>query len=363
MSILKLLRREKENSDKLAEANYTYEFCPKCDANLTMQKGYDNALPYWICLGCGELLTNPEIPENESGITWICDKCGAMLNIQENFTEAVDAWACTVCGYENKIDASEIYFSEDEFRASLLDVYRGMSDEAVMEILSYEEVGPIDGREDITLIKDSKGKLFVKKVLTTYEISIYEFLRDNPVQNMPRIYGVYEGTNCLIVIEEYIQGKTIAALLDENVFVAAKAIKIAYDVTLILQRLHSLSTPMIHRDVKPSNVMLDENAQVFLLDVDVAKWYRPEEVEDTKLLGTRYFAAPEQAGYGFSASTEKSDVYAVGMLLNVMLTGKLPKNEKAAEPMWSVIERCISLEQTERYTDVELLDALDSIMR
>lgn len=48
--------------------------------------------------------------------------------------------------------------------------------------------------------------------------------------------------------------------------------------------------------------------------------------KDTRLLGTLYFAAPEQFGYGFSASTIKADIYAVGILLNMMLTENCPKN-------------------------------------
>lgn len=55
--------------------------------------------------------------------------------------------------------------------------------------------------------------------------------------------------------------------------------------------------------------------------------------KDTRLLGTLYFAAPEQFGYGFSASTIKADIYAVGILLNMMLTGKLPKEEKEVGEM------------------------------
>ena len=51
--------------------------------------------------------------------------------------------------------------------------------------------------------------------------------------------------------------------------------------------------------------------------------------KDTRLLGTLYFAAPEQFGYGFSASTIKADIYAVGILLNMMLTGKLPKESRS----------------------------------
>ncbi len=51
-----------------------------------------------------------------------------------------------------------------------------------------------------------------------------------------------------------------------------------------------------------------------LLDMNVAKWYDSEEKEDTRLLGTKDYAAPEQVGYGMKASSNKTDIYAVGIL-------------------------------------------------
>lgn len=81
--------------------------------------------------------------------------------------------------------------------------------------------------------------------------------------------------------------------------------------------------------------------------------------KDTRLLGTLYFAAPEQFGYGFSASTIKADIYAVGILLNMMLTGKLPKEEKATGEIWKIIEKCIRLNPEERYSDDELITVLN----
>ena len=92
--------------------------------------------------------------------------------------------------------------------------------------------------------------------------------------------------------------------------------------------------------------------------MNVAKWFDPEQVDDTRYMGTQYYAAPEQVGYGFSASSAKSDIYAVGMLLNVMLTGHFPKEEKASGKIWDVIERCIRLDADERYNAAELAAAL-----
>ena len=85
--------------------------------------------------------------------------------------------------------------------------------------------------------------------------------------------------------------------------------------------------------------------------------------EDTRLLGTMYYAAPEQFGYGMSASSEKTDIYAVGVLLNVMLTGKIPKEEPVKGELWSVVERCICLEAKNRYTASELIEVLNGYLR
>ncbi len=97
--------------------------------------------------------------------------------------------------------------------------------------------------------------------------------------------------------------------------------------------------------------------------MNAAKWYKPGEKDDTRYMGTRSYAAPEQAGYGLWASSEKTDMYGVGMLLNVMLTGRFPKEERAKGLVWEVIERCISLNAQDRYTARELLAALNGIER
>ena len=83
--------------------------------------------------------------------------------------------------------------------------------------------------------------------------------------------------------------------------------------------------------------------------------------DDTRHMGTENYAAPEQVGYGLSASSEKSDIYAVGMLLNVMLTGKFPKEQRPDDDIWGVIERCISLEAKDRYTAKELINKLENM--
>ncbi len=334
-----------------------YEYCPRCDANLTLQKGYRSDLPFWKCRGCGEMLINPN-NEMESSIVWICDGCGAILNLQKGFREDCGEWICTECGTSNPISDLEIFRSEEEYEAFLKDPYQGLTDEDLMELLQYEDLENVDGRDDVILIRQrDTGKLCVKKLLTTYNKSVYEFLTGHPIKGMPRILGVYEGTNGLVVLEEYVAGHT----LEGRTFTEKETIHIIMELCTILEKLHSLPKAMIHRDVKPSNVMLDEAGAVWLLDVNVAKWHDPAQRDDTRYLGTQYYAAPEQVGYGFESSSPKSDVYAVGILMNVMLTGKFPKEEKAPGKIWSLIERCISLEAERRFSAKELREALEKI--
>ena len=359
----KITNRKQSISQYSDKQSLIHEFCPRCEANITLQKGYSNELPYWICKGCGEMLINPEV-EAESGIAWVCDNCGEMLNIQDGFSEDCGEWQCTVCGFTNSIDASEVYSTDDEYQADLKNPYKGLSDEQVLELSLYQDKEYINGRSDIILVKDrDTDELYIKKLLTTYDRTVYEYLKSNPINHMPRIIGLYEGSNSLIVIEEYLKGRTVEDILNDEVLDEIQAIAIARDICQILDELHHLQKPIIHRDIKPSNIMICDDGEVYLLDINVAKWYDPEKNDDTRYLGTQYYAAPEQVGFGLSASSAKSDIYAVGMLMNVMLTGHFPKEERAKGRVWDVIEKCISLDADNRYTAKELIGQLDILMR
>ncbi|GEM_PF-468171 len=339
----------------------TYEFCPRCDANLTLQRGFDPRLPYWVCLSCGEMLINPSI-NAEDDIAWICDKCEALLNTQKGFDTNNGIWKCLKCGYENIINESEIYSSQDEYLRHLKDPYRGISDEDMLKLSRYREEKVVDNRDDVVLVKDVEtGKLYIKKLLASYDKSIYKYLMDNPVDNVPKIVAIFEGASNLVIIEEYVEGTTVDEILSSGVIPTERAIYITKGICGILNELHSLPTPIIHRDIKPSNIMLTENDEVYLLDINIAKWYAPEESDDTRHMGTVNYAAPEQAGFSLTASSPKTDIYAVGMLLNMMLTGCFPKEKKAEGPIWRVIKHCINLDAKKRYSATELIKELNDI--
>ena len=286
------------------------------------------------------------------------------MNEQPGFSEDCGEWKCTQCGFVNKIDVSELYASEEEFQADKRNPYRGLSDADALELSMYQEEEAIEGKDNIILVRHREnGKRYIKKLLTIYNKSVYAYLMEHPIERMPRIISIFESSNCLIVIEEFIIGQNLEHILEKGPLPEDKAIIVALYICDILNELHNLPTPIIHRDVKPSNIIITIDSEVNLLDMNVAKWYDPEKTDDTKYMGTQYYAAPEQVGYGLTASSAKADIYAMGMLLNVMVTGCFPKEKRATGELWNIIERCISLNAEDRYTAQELHEALEGIMR
>ena len=118
--------------------------------------------------------------------------------------------------------------------------------------------------------------------------------------------------------------------------------------------LHSIGA--VHRDVKPENIILRGDNAV-LIDFDAARFHKPENSADTQILGTTGFAAPEQ--YGLSQSDIRTDIYALGVLINVMLTGEHPSRHLAKGRMGRIVDRCTQVNPQRRYKNVlRLMEAL-----
>lgn len=92
---------------------------------------------------------------------------------------------------------------------------------------------------------------------------------------------------------------------------------------------------------------------MILIDFDASREFDAGKPEDTVLLGTREYAAPEQ--YGFGQSDARSDIYALGVLLNKMLTSTYPRYERPAESLGEIITRCTALLPEQRCASVEEL--------
>lgn len=190
---------------------------------------------------------------------------------------------------------------------------------------------------------------------------LYEQLKEIKHPNLPYIYQVLYYKNDTYIIEEYIEGKNLKEEIEErkrenSVFTEEETYNIVNQLCLGLMELHSQNPPIIHRDIKPENIIRKPDNTIKLIDFDIAREYKEAKEKDTQLFGTEEYASPEHFGYG--QTSEKSDIYSIGVLLHEMLTGKrlLADHNSAYEGRFqTIIEKCIEIDPKKRYQTVEEL--------
>lgn len=183
---------------------------------------------------------------------------------------------------------------------------------------------------------------------------VYRKLLGISCPNLPQIMEAAESGGMVAVLEEYIQGDSIAFLLEGALFTPAEAREITLQLCNALWVLHAMGA--VHRDIKPENVII-RGSEVVLIDFDASRIFKSESSTDTQILGTTGYAAPEQ--YGISQTDERSDIYSVGVLLNIMLTGKHPSKELAGGRLGHIIQKCTMVNPKKRYKNVlHLMEAL-----
>ena len=207
----------------------------------------------------------------------------------------------------------------------------------------YREIEPIGASDKVMLVRHSEtGQLCVKKTLHRYNRDLYQFLKDNCFDGIPQIYECVQDGDAIIVVEEYISGITLRRYLTENGSMPEKKAKrIVGEICDILRNLHETSFPIVCRDLKPENIILDGKDKPVIIDFDSAKFIR-KETSDTVLLGTPGYAAPEQ--FGFAASDERTDIYAMGVILNELLTGSMPQERVAQGRLGKLVRKSTSLD-------------------
>lgn len=183
---------------------------------------------------------------------------------------------------------------------------------------------------------------------------VYRKLLGISCPNLPQIMETAERDGMVAVLEEYIQGDSLAYLLEGALFSHAEARKITMQLCNALWVLHKLGA--VHRDIKPENVMI-RGSEAILIDFDASRIFKSDTNQDTQILGTTGYAAPEQ--YGIAQTDERADIYSLGVLLNVMLTGKHPSKELANGRLGRIVQKCTMVNPEKRYKSVlYLMEAL-----
>ncbi|MGL4335810.1 MAG: serine/threonine-protein kinase [Turicibacter sp.] len=218
-------------------------------------------------------------------------------------------------------------------------------------------------KSEIILVQNSlNGKIYIKKILKSYNLDVYHKLTQISTKHIPKIYELFEEKDTLIMIEEFINGRTLEEIMAEDGILSDQQ-AITYILTLcdVLELLHEQQPPIIHRDIKPSNIMISNDNILKLIDFDVSRIYREDVELDTHILGTKGYASPEQ--FGFEQTDGRSDIYSIGILLNVLTKGTNIKTKKDMSVVEVVIDKCTKISADERYQSIqELKGALSNIL-
>ena len=151
----------------------------------------------------------------------------------------------------------------------------------------------------------------------------------------PRIVECYKTGRELVVVSEFIPGKTLDAFVNE----AGPSIELSLSVVPVVcaavAELHkAFDPPVVHRDLKPANIIVSEGPSglsATLIDFGIARRYREGAAADTVRFGTRSYAPPEQ--YGFGQTSVRSDIYALGMIALFCITGEEAHGQPSAESL------------------------------
>ena len=148
--------------------------------------------------------------------------------------------------------------------------------------------------------------------------------------NIVEIYDVDEDEGNFYIVMEYIEGKTLKQMIKRR-----GVLTLPETIDIILQLIDALSVAhdsyIIHRDIKPQNIMIKENGLVKITDFGIAMALNSAQLTQTNsVMGSVHYLPPEQAsGKG---STIRSDIYSLGIMMFEMLTGKVPfKGDSAVE--------------------------------
>ncbi|MFR4748374.1 MAG: serine/threonine protein kinase [Lachnospira eligens] len=226
----------------------------------------------------------------------------------------------------------------------------------------YRELTVLDEKKNIVLVQDRRNsELCVKKTLDIYSRDVYEQLASVRIEGVPAVKECVADDGKLIVVEEYVQGRSLKQVLDEHGLLnEEQAYEIAVQLVDILVRLHQLEPAIVHRDIKPSNIIIEKNGHVNLIDFNAARHVNADKNEDTRMLGTVYFAAPEQ--FGFGQSDERTDIYGLGATINYIMTGDKPGAGIAECRFSDILKKCLMVDAKDRYQSAaELRGVLDML--
>lgn len=142
--------------------------------------------------------------------------------------------------------------------------------------------------------------------------------------NIVNVHDVGTENNINFIVMEYIKGKTLKQVIKEDIKLSAdRTLEISLQIAKALECAHKNN--IIHRDIKPDNILITEDNLVKVMDFGIAKVLDSQTVTNSnKVIGTAHYFSPEQAKGNFVDG--RTDIYSLGIVMYEMVTGKVPYN-------------------------------------
>ena len=171
--------------------------------------------------------------------------------------------------------------------------------------------------------------------------------------NIVKVYDVSYGDKLQYIVMEYVEGITLKEYIEQQGVISWK--ETVHFTTQILRALqHAHDKGIVHRDIKPQNIMLLENGTIKVTDFGIARFSRSETrtMTDTAI-GSVHYISPEQARGDIT--DDKSDIYSVGVVMYEMLTGQPPEIRLYNGRLKRLIVKCTQTIPDNRYQNVKEL--------
>jgi serine/threonine protein kinase len=193
----------------------------------------------------------------------------------------------------------------------------------VYKVSDRSQQGKVLAVKELRPIKLTQGKAHEALIQFQTEARILKRL-SHP--NLPKVYDYFSLKGAHYIVMEYIRGKTLDQILESR---QGKPVDERMALSWALQicrAIHFLSVqkprPIVFRDLKPSNIMIDRCGRIKLIDFGIARFFKDDQSEDTYVYGTPGYAAPEQ--YGTGQTDVRSDIFSLGATMHHCLTGRNP---------------------------------------
>ena len=195
-----------------------------------------------------------------------------------------------------------------------------------------EKIGT-GGMSDVYKAKDHKLNRFVAMKVLKQEFSenanfVSKFRVEAQAaaglmhSNIVNVYDVGEENGIYYIVMELVEGITLKKYIEKKARLSYKeAVSIAIQVSMGIEAAHN--NHIIHRDIKPQNIIISKDGKVKVTDFGIAKAATSNTIT-SNVMGSVHYTSPEQARGGYS--DEKSDIYSLGITMFEMLTGRVPFN-------------------------------------